>query len=65
MTPHLRSLVKESAEATTSLLGIGPDATVDQLKHACRELQEAEDSVTRAKRDLQSEIDRSIGVPAA
>ena len=65
VTPHLRSLVKESAEATTSLLGIGPDATVDQLKHACRELQEAEDSVTRAKRDLQSEIDRRIGVPAA
>jgi hypothetical protein len=61
VTPHLRALVKESAEATTSLLGIGPDATVDQLEHACRELQDAQDSAACAKRDLQSEIARRAG----
>lgn len=58
VTPHLRSLVKESAEATTSLLAIGPDATVDDLRHACKELQEARDAAGHAKRDLQSEIER-------
>ncbi|KQQ93646.1 hypothetical protein [Massilia sp. Leaf139] len=61
VTPHLRALVKESAEATTSLLSIGPDATVDQLQHACRELQEAQDSAASAKRDLQCEIARRSG----
>lgn len=58
VTPHLRSLVKEAAEATTSLLAIGPNATVDELKQACQELQEAQDTAACAKRDLQSEIAR-------
>ncbi len=62
LAPHLRSMVKESAEATTSLLGIGPDSTVDELKAACRELQEAEDSAAGAKRDIQSEIARRSGM---
>lgn len=65
VTPHLRSLVKEAAEATQSLLAIGPDATVDQLKHACQELQEAQDSAACARRDLQSEIGRRSGAVTA
>jgi hypothetical protein len=68
VTPHLRSLVKEGAEATTALLAIGPGATVAVLAHACKELQDAEDCAGNAKRDLQSEIERRtaaqyFGVP--
>lgn len=58
VAPHLRALVKEAAEATTSLLSIGPDATVDQLRTSCQELQDVQDSVACAKRDLQCEIAR-------
>jgi len=65
LAPHLRSMVKESAEATTSLLGIGADSTVDELKAACRELQEAEDSAAGAKRDIQCEIARRSEVRTA
>lgn len=62
VTPHVRSMVKEGAEATTSLLAIGPNSTVDELRHACRELQEAEESAASAKREVQSEIARRSGV---
>lgn len=65
VAPHLRSLVKEAAEATTSLLCIGPDASVDQLKSSCQELQDVQDSVACAKRDLQSEIARRSAVDQA
>jgi hypothetical protein len=56
--PHLRSLVKEAAEATGSLLAIGPGATIAELAHACKELQDTQDSACHARRDLQSEIER-------
>jgi hypothetical protein len=58
VTPHVRSILKEYCEAASALVSIGPDATVDDIKHACRELQEAQDSAGAAKRDLQSEIAR-------
>jgi hypothetical protein len=58
VTPHVRSILKEYCEAASALVSIGPDATVDAIKHACRELQEAQDSAGAAKRDLQSEIAR-------
>jgi hypothetical protein len=58
VTPHVHSILKEYCEAASALVSIGPDATVDDIKHACRELQEAQDSAGAAKRDLQSEIAR-------
>jgi len=60
VTPHVHSILKEYCEAASALVSIGPDATVDDIKHACRELQEAQDSAGAAKRDLQSEIARRV-----
>ncbi|KQQ94977.1 hypothetical protein [Massilia sp. Leaf139] len=65
VTPHVRSMVKEDAEAISSLLSLGPDSTVEQLKAACRELQDAEDSAAGAKRDIQCEIARRSAEPKA
>jgi hypothetical protein len=56
--PHVRSVLKEHTEAVMAMLAVVPGATVDVLKHACRELQDAQDSAGNAKRDLQSEIER-------
>lgn len=61
IAPHLCSFVKETAEATTSMVGLGPDATLDQLKHSCQQLQEAEDSAASIRRNVQSEIARRNG----
>lgn len=58
VTPHVHSILREYCEATSALVSIGPGATVADIKHACRELQEAQDSAGAAKRDLQSEIAR-------
>jgi hypothetical protein len=60
ITPHVHSILKEYCEAASALVSIGPDATVDDIKYACRELQEAQDSAGAAKRDLQSEIARRV-----
>jgi hypothetical protein len=58
VTPHVHSIIKESAEAASALLSIGPGASVEAMRAACKELQEAQDSAGNAKRDLQSEIER-------
>lgn len=62
-TPHLAGLIKESAEASQSLLLLGADAPLAKLESACKEIKDVEEAAQSTARALLSEISRRKNGP--
>ena len=55
---HIAGLAKEAAEATISLLDVGPAATLPSLERAAKEVKDVEETAINARRAINAEIKR-------
>jgi hypothetical protein len=51
---HASSIIKESAEASTALLSVGPGASAAVVETACKELADIREAVFEAERALRA-----------
>lgn len=62
-TPHVSGLIKETSEASQSLLGLGANAPISKLELACKESRDVVETAQRTVRSLLAAISRRRNEP--